>query len=362
MSNTSVEVSGEGLGSVKDFFVNNWKKILAGAMVVGGLALAAPKALASDYNPGNQQEPVQAGQVMKDDTTYEYFELISKAGADNGFEEEGGWEGEIISGNLSRLVMYCSHSSFSEPFKGEFFTDMKASDDSGRKAAVQIELNLFSEDTLKFGELDSLLYVFKGGSKNASTNEYLNLRVDITTENGDTLTYAYGQDMESSERRKVRNVEGNFQYKTWYEQKFQEDLKEFVKESGLENEKIKSLRFYVENVPGITSANIAELDEVYLHATRMIITGIEENPIQRTQRPGELGDVILKNSNLYQATFPERGTLTIYEASTGRRVQAPIQVHGHVDVDFSGFPAGVYFGVYKPQEGKHQVGKIIKTQ
>ncbi len=88
--------------------------------------------------------------------------------------------------------------------------------------------------------------------------------------------------------------------------------------------------------------------------------GIEEQT--PTQRPSELTDIILGSSNLYQATFPERGTLTIYEASTGRRVQAPIQVYGHVDVDFSGFPAGVYFGVYKPQEGRQQVGKIIKTQ
>lgn len=101
------------------------------------------------------------------------------------------------------------------------------------------------------------------------------------------------------------------------------------------------------------------LDEVYLHATRQIITGVQETP---TQRPPELSDIILRSSNLYQATFPERGTLTIYEASTGRRVQAPIQVYGHVDVTFSGFSAGVYFGIYKPREGKQQVGKIIKTQ
>ena len=88
--------------------------------------------------------------------------------------------------------------------------------------------------------------------------------------------------------------------------------------------------------------------------------GIGEQP--PTQRPPELTDILLGNSNLYHQNFSERGTLTIYEASTGRRVQASIQVYGHVDVDFSGFPAGVYFGVYEPQEGRHQVGKIIKTQ
>lgn len=333
--------------------------VLAVGVIGGGLAFAAPKVLANDYNPGNQQEPVQAGQVMAD-TTYEYYELIGDT--NSGFEypkEEMDWEGKIISGNYSEIRLHYPGYEQVRPFEGDFQARIKADDDRGSMAAAAIEIDLFTEDTIKLEELDSLLFAANPYVYPNLGSDYWNLRVELTTEDGDTLTYAYGEDLESSEHRGVRNVAGIFQQQVWYEQKFKEDLREFVRENGLENEKVKSLRFYIENIPGTIEGSVAELDEVHLHATRQIITGAEETPTQRTP---ELSDVLLGRSNLYQATFPERGTLTIYEASTGRRVQAPIQVHGHVDVDFSGFPAGVYFGVYKPQEGRHQVGKIIKTQ
>ncbi|TKJ41358.1 hypothetical protein CEE36_08570 [candidate division TA06 bacterium B3_TA06] len=336
--------------------------VLVVGAIVGGLALTAPKALANDYNPSNQQEPVQAGQVMMpDDTTYEYFELIGDTNSGFEFSEsEMDWVGEIISGNYSEIRLHYSGYEQVRPFRGDFQARIKADDDRGSMAVAQIGIDLFTEDTIKLEELDSLLFAANPYVYPNFGSDYWNLRVDLTTEDGDTLTYAYGEDLESSEHRGVRNVAGIFQQQVWYEQKFKEDLREFVGSLGFGKKKVKSLRFYIENIPKTITANVLEVDEVYLHATRQIITGVqEETP---TQRPAELSNVILKSSNLYQATFPQRGTLTIYEASTGRRVQAPIEVYGHVDVDFSGFPAGVYFGIYKPQEGRHQVGKIIKTQ
>ena len=123
---------------------------------------------------------------------------------------------------------------------------------------------------------------------------------------------------------------------------------------------LQKLRFCIFCDPVSNMSVYVGLDEIYLYATRQIITGVEEQ--EPTQRTPELSDIILNPSNLYQENFQGRVTLTIYEANTGRMVQAPIQVYGHVDVDFSGFPAGVYFGVYEPQEGRQQVGKIIKTQ
>ena len=145
----------------------------------------------------------------------------------------------------------------------------------------------------------------------------------------------------------------------WSKQTLDEVLISLIEESRLEEYKIKEIEFKIYCPPELRF-NTAKLDEIYLHATRRIITGIEEQ--EPTQRPTELSDIILGSSNPYQATFPERGTLTIYEASTGRRIQGSIPVYGHIEVDLSSFPAGVYFGVYKPQEGRHQVGKIIKTQ
>ncbi|TKJ43128.1 hypothetical protein CEE36_05100 [candidate division TA06 bacterium B3_TA06] len=99
------------------------------------------------------------------------------------------------------------------------------------------------------------------------------------------------------------------------------------------------------------------VDEVYLHATRMIITGAEENPSQPSY---ELSDVILPSSGLYSTRFDERGTLTLYEGRSGRRVRRPMVVHGDLELDLSDLPAGVYFGIYRPEEGRQQAQKIIK--
>ena len=88
--------------------------------------------------------------------------------------------------------------------------------------------------------------------------------------------------------------------------------------------------------------------------------GIEE---EVSKRPSyELTDILLGNSNLYQTNFPERGTLTIYDGKTGQRVRAPVNVYGNTELDLSDLSAGVYFGVYKPIDGRHQAQKIVKVK
>ncbi len=334
--------------------------VLVVGAIAGGLAFAGTKALASEYNPSQPQEPVQAGQVMAD-TTYEYFELIGEK--NNGFEQaDNDWVAKQVNEAPYNIASNHFHKTDIRPaFKEDYCARLKASNKDAFKPAVQIEIDLSSEDTLKLGELDSLIIPILQYQYDASKS--LDVTIDLIEEEEgevlDTLTYNYGGEIEISEHRIIiANLEKP-PYKQWLKQVFNEDLIKAIKENNLENHYIKSLRIYVEIKEGGDQVNEILLDEVYLHATRQIITGAEETPTGRTP---ELSDVILNPSNLYQATFPERGTLTIYEASTGRRVQAPIEVYGHVDVDLSKFPAGVYFGVYKPQEGRHQVGKIIKTQ
>jgi|GEM_PF-3658248 len=365
MSNTSVEVLGEGLGSVKDFFVNNWKKILAGAMVAGGLALAVPKALANDYNPSHHQEPVQAGQVMKDDTTYVHYELIGDT--NSGFEypeDVMDWvknDSNVGGGGINL------HSKLHPdwdilPFDGEYSADMWLRG-SGNFLDGYFEIGLSPEDTLKLSEFDSLNVALRRYQDMLYSKDW-NLRIDLIGEKGevmDTITLAYGQEEENTEHRFFKNLvnEDTIPYHAWNQKVFSKELKELINNYNLTEHKIKNTRFYLFAMTDGSRSNVLFIDNVEAHFTRQIITGVAETPTGRTP---ELTDVLLDPSNLYQVTFPQRGTLTIYEASTGRRVQAPIQVYGHVDVDFSGFPAGVYFGVYKPHEGRQQVVKIIKTQ
>lgn len=345
------------------------KKVLPIAVIATGLVLtfAGTKALASEYNPSHQQEPVQAGQVMKDDTTYEYFELIGDT--NSGFEypesemdwtkndENVGSRGKI---NLNS-GMYPGEGLY--PFEGEYSAEMQIRGQNEGMKYGYFEIDLSSEDTIKLGEFDSLKAVLMRSQFRIPLTKW-DFRIDLIGKKGevmDTVTLAWGEEEEDTEHRFFKNLvnKDTLSHNIWRKRIFSEKLKELIEEHDLKEHKIKKLRFYLSANIIESSLNAIFVDNVRAHFTRQIITGAEETPTQRTP---ELTDIILNPSNLYQATFPERGTLTIYEASTGRRVQAPIEVYGHVDVDFSGFPAGVYFGVYKPQEGRHQVGKIIKTQ
>lgn len=284
---------------------------------------------------------IQAQEAPHQDTITTYYELINDAGADNGFEKEGAWEGEIISGELSRLKMYFPGDENFKPFEGSLFADMKASD-YDNAAAVQITINLDSENTIILDEIDSLLFAFNGATKNAPMTDYWNFRVDISTKNEDTLTYAYGEDIENSEKRKIRNIEGEFEPIRWYEQIFG-DIKKFARQYGLENEQIKGLRFYIENVPGTASYNIAELDEIYLHASRDSVTAISEQPTQRLIAALELqsGSIVL--SCAVPASTPY--TLSIFDVS-GREVYSRtdnVSGSGQITCSPMSMSEGVYF-------------------
>lgn len=343
--------------------------MLAVGVIAGVLTFAGTKALASNYNPSYQQEPVQAGQVMMpDDTTYEYYELIGDT--NSGFEypeNEMDWvKNDSNVGDRGEIKLnskfYPNAPLPSEHFDGEYSAEIKIRSEGFGDGYFEIDLS--SPDTLKLGEFSSLNVALMRNQYKISLDKF-NFRIDLIGEKEevmDTITLAYGTKEEDTEHRFYKNLAGEdtLPNREWREKVYSQELKELINFYNLQEHKVKKLRFYLSSeVGGLEPMNLVGVDNVEAHFTRMIITGVQETPIQRTP---ELTDIILNPSNLYQATFPQRGTLTIYEASTGRRVQAPIQVYGHVDVDFSGFPAGVYFGVYKPQEGRQQVGKIIKTQ
>lgn len=304
---------------IRKLISNNLKKILTVGAITGALTFAGAKALASKYNPSQPQEPTRAGQVMMpEDTTYEHYELIGEK--NNGFEEgDNDWVATIVNPGPYNIATNHHRSTDLWPaFKGDYCARLKVSNKDAFNPAVQIEIDLSSEDTIKFGELDSLLSpIFQ---EQYHPSEPLDVTIDLIGEKGeilDTLTYNYGQDMEDSEHRKIIANLKKPPYYQWSEQKFREDLIKAIKDNNLENHYVKSLRVYVETKEmGDQSTNIL-LDESYLHATRQIITGVgEEPPRQVTPR---LKDIITNGTARININYEAPANLEIYNP-LGQRV------------------------------------------